>query len=124
MFKRLTSSLLLVLTAFVTTTSISDAATIETRSDVMYVAGAVVVAFLVLVTIVYIAKVYTGWERNQLEDSELEDELHIRTSGYGGEYYDKRYGGDHAHDAAHSAPTDGHDEAHGHAAPAGAHGSH
>jgi hypothetical protein len=121
MFKRLSSAFLLVLTAFVASTGISDAAFLETRSEVMYAAGATVVVLLVLVTVVYIAKVYTGWERNQPEDDALEDSLHIRSSGFGGDYYDKRYGGDHAHDAGHSAPTD---DSHGHGAPAGAHGSH
>jgi hypothetical protein len=99
MFKRLSTSLGLVFAAFAATTGVSDAATIETPSEVMYLAGAAVVVFLLLVTLVYTVKVYTGWERNEVENPEEEDELHIRSSGYGGEYYDQRYGGDHAHDS-------------------------
>jgi hypothetical protein len=121
MFKRLSASLGLVLAAFAATTGISDAAVLETDHDVMYAAGAAVVVFLVIVTIAYSVKVITGWERNQVENPEEEDALHIRSSGYGGAYYDERYGGDHgSHDNGHDDQAD-----HGaHGAPAAAHGSH
>ncbi|MGE0059326.1 MAG: hypothetical protein AB7P33_11055 [Dehalococcoidia bacterium] len=123
MLKRLSASLGLVLAAFAATTGVSSAAVLETRSDVMYAAGATVVVLLVLVTIAYTVKVATGWERNQAENPEEEDALHIRSSGYGGAYYDERYGGDHAHESH----GNGHDESadsHGHGAPAAAHGHH
>lgn len=125
MLKRLSASLGLVLAAFAATTGVSNAAVLETRSDVMYAAGATVVVLLVLVTIAYAVKVATGWERNQAENSAEEDALHIRSSGYGGAYYDERYGGDHGDHGSHG----GHDEdashdSHGHGTPAAAHGSH
>ena len=123
MLKRLSASLGLVLAAFVATTGISNAAVLETRSDVMYAAGATVVVLLVLATIAYAVKVATGWERH-IEESAEETELGVRNSGFGGDYYDDRYGGDHgAHANGHDEPTA--DAGHGaHGAPATAHGSH
>jgi hypothetical protein len=121
MLKRLSASLGLVLAAFAATTGISDAAFLETRSDVMYAAGAAVVVLLVLATIVYSVKVATGWERHAPENQEEEDALHIRSSGFGGAYYDSRYGGDHGDHGSHD---NGHDDHGAHAAPAAAHGSH
>jgi hypothetical protein len=119
MFKRLSASLGLVLAAFAATTGISDAATIESRSDVMYVAGAAVVAFLVLVSLGYAVKVMTGFERNIPDNPKEEDALNIRSSGFGGAYYDERYGGAHGDHGSHDS---GHDEDAAHAAPATAAG--
>ena len=127
MLNRLSASLGLAFAFFVASTGVSSAAIeIDSSTDVMYLAAVVVIGFIVLVSLIYALKVALGVEKNEPENPALEDELHIRTSGYGGAYFDERYGGDHGdHDASHDATADGHEDGHDvHAAPAGAHGSH
>lgn len=51
MFNRLFASISLALAGFIASTGISQAALIETRSEVMYAAGVTVVVILVLMSI-------------------------------------------------------------------------
>jgi hypothetical protein len=117
MLNRLTASLGLAFAAFAATTGVSQAA-IDTRSEVMYVAGGAVVVFLILVSIAYaVANALGLIKYPPVEPGETE--RGIRSSGFGEAAFDAAH--EHTAHAAHDA-AGGHDD-HGSHAPAAA-GAH
>lgn len=115
MFKRLFASASLVLAGVFTTTGVSQAA-IDTRSEVMYLAGVVVVVFLIVSSAVAAVAYGTGALHVEPEAPD-EAERGIRKSGFGEAAFDAAHGHEH-HATDHAEAADAHG---GHAAAAGAH---
>ena len=105
MLNRLFASLGLVFAAFAATTGVSNAA-IDTRSEVMYVAAAAVIGFLIFVSIAFAAANALGLLKTPPPEP---DELDrgIRSSGFGEAAFDAS----HAHEGGHAAHgSEGHDD--------------
>ena len=115
MLNRLLASLGLVLAAFAATTGVSNAA-IDTRNEVMYLTGAVVVVVLIVMSTAFAVANALGLIRVSPPEP---DELGrgIRSSGFGEAAFDAAHG----HEVHASHTTEGHDDHDTHAAPAGAH---
>lgn len=125
MMNRLIAVSGLVMAAFIGSTGVSSAFMDDfDRDEVMMVAGAVAIGFLVIISIIAGIKHALGADATPPEASD-EDELGIRSSGFGGAYYDQRYGGDHGHSGAvHGGGHDAHVEDDGHGHTPAAHGAH
>jgi hypothetical protein len=119
MLNRLPASLGLALAAFAATTGVSQAA-IDTRSEVMYVAGAAVVVFLILVSIAYAVANALGLIKYPPIEPD-ETDRGIRSSGFGEAAFDAAHAHEHT---AHATHDDGGHDDHGSHAPAAASAHH